>query len=221
MLITTRGIVLKCTKYSETSLIASIFTKERGLRQYIISGIRSKKAKTKAGLLRPMNVVELVAYDRDDKPINRIKELRMGLVYQSIPFEVTKGAVGLFMVEVAQKSIRETEQNESLFNFLEGSFAWLDQTPHSVANFPVSYLVQLSRFVGIFPESARSEMFLNENQSNAMESFLRTNLSDCHLIQVEKPVRQVLLHKMIDFYRHHLEGMQVIYAHEVLKEVFE
>ena len=221
MLMTTRGIVFKCTKYSETSLIVSVFTEVKGLRQYIFNGIRSKKAKTKAGLLRPMNIVELVAYDRDDKGINRVRELRMVRVYESIPFEVMKGTVGLFMIEVAQKSIRETETNVPLFNFLAESFAWLDQARVSVANLPVSYLVHLSRFIGIFPESREAGLILDEIQTEALKKFIRHDFRESHLIPVEKEVRRILLHKLIDFYRQHLEGMQVIYAHEVLREVFE
>ena len=53
MLIATRGIVFRTIKYSESSIIADIYTEARGLQSYYINGIRSEKAKLKAGLLRP------------------------------------------------------------------------------------------------------------------------------------------------------------------------
>jgi DNA repair protein RecO (recombination protein O) len=45
MVIKTRGIVLRAIKYSETSVIADIFTEQFGLRSYIISGVRTSKSK--------------------------------------------------------------------------------------------------------------------------------------------------------------------------------
>ena len=63
MIIKTRGILLKTTKYSETSLICKILTEERGLKSYIISGVRKKKGKTSAGLLQVMSILDLVVYD--------------------------------------------------------------------------------------------------------------------------------------------------------------
>ncbi|MBK9016857.1 MAG: recombination protein O N-terminal domain-containing protein [Saprospiraceae bacterium] len=59
MLIKTRGIVFKAKKYSETSVIVDVFTEEKGLRSYIVSGVRSKRPTVSAGLLQPMTPVEL------------------------------------------------------------------------------------------------------------------------------------------------------------------
>ena len=118
MQIKTRGIVLRSMKYSETSIIADIYTEERGMRSYIISGVRSKKAKIKASQLQIMSLVDMVAYDRQEKGLNRVRELRAAYVFQSLPFDVRKSAVGLFMAELARKTVREPEENKRLFNFL-------------------------------------------------------------------------------------------------------
>jgi DNA repair protein RecO (recombination protein O) len=47
MLDKTEGIVLKTTKYSESSVITSIFTKKYGLLSFIVQGIRSSKKQAK------------------------------------------------------------------------------------------------------------------------------------------------------------------------------
>ena len=59
MLIKTRGIIFKSIKYSETSLILDVYTEELGLQKYIISGVRSKKARTTAGMLQIMSLLDL------------------------------------------------------------------------------------------------------------------------------------------------------------------
>ena len=80
MLIKTRGIVFRSLKYGETSLIVDIFTEERGLRSYLINGVRSKRGKVKASLLQIMSLVEIVAYDKHERGLNRVKEIHPGRV---------------------------------------------------------------------------------------------------------------------------------------------
>ena len=117
MLIKTRGIVFRAVKYSETSFILDIYTEEKGLRTYIVSGVRQKNARVKPSLLQLMTLVEMVVYHRDDKSMTRIKEIKAAHIYHSIPFDIRKGAIGMFMIEVARKTIRESEENRALFQF--------------------------------------------------------------------------------------------------------
>ena len=151
MIIKTRGIVFKTFKYSETSVIAEIYTEEKGLRKYLVSGVRSKKAKVSPTLLQPMSLIDLVAYFREDRDLTRIKEIRPAYVYQSVPFDLFKGAIGLFMIEVAQKTIKESEENKPLFGFLFDVFTFLDQTEQPVSNLHLHYLLELSVQLGFVP----------------------------------------------------------------------
>ena len=93
MLIKTRGIIFRSIKYSETSIITDIFTEEKGLRTYIISGVRKKNARVSASLLQVMSLVDLVVYHRDDKDMTRIKEIKAAHIYQSLPFEIAKSSI--------------------------------------------------------------------------------------------------------------------------------
>ncbi|MEM6967074.1 MAG: DNA repair protein RecO [Bacteroidota bacterium] len=122
MLIKTRGIIFRSIKYSETSIISDIFTEQKGLRTYIISGVRKKNARVSASLLQVMSLVDLVVYHRDDKDMTRIKEIKAAHIYQSLPFDIVKSSVGQFMLELTRKAIREPEENEPLFNFVFQSF---------------------------------------------------------------------------------------------------
>ena len=157
MLIKTRGIIFRSIKYSETSIITDIYTEEKGLRSFIISGVRSKKAKVSASLLQVMTLVDLVAYFREDKDLHRIKEINVEYVYISLPFDIVKGAVGLFMVELARKTIKESEENHKLFTFLFEAFRLLDTTENPVSNFHLSFMVELSGFLGFMPSGEYSE----------------------------------------------------------------
>jgi DNA repair protein RecO (recombination protein O) len=226
-------------KYSETSIITDIYTEQKGMRSYLISGVRSKRAKIKASLLQVMSLVEMVAYDKSEKGLNRVKELKSAYVYQSLPFEVPKSAVGLFMAEMARKAIREPEEHGDLFHFLFHAFRFLDQTHQPVANIHLWFVLKLSAFLGFIPGGDWSQEtpffdlqegifvadapphvhFLEPAQSLLLHQLLDLELETCHTLSMNKQARKSLLLHLIDYYRLHIENFPDIHAHIVLQEV--
>lgn len=240
MLVQTQGIVFKSVKYGESSLILTVYTSQKGLKKYIISGVGSKKPKWNPGLLRPMSLIDMVAFDRSDKAINRIKELSAAYVYNAVPFEVVKGTVGLFFTEVAFKSIKEEEENHSLFNFLWDSFIFLDQTKHLVSNLPIVYLIQLTKYLGFFPHGRWSNTFpffdlaegvfcsnrpsqtyyMESEPGKTFDTFLGIDFADCHSFKTSKSERQIILNHLLDYFRLHISGFGGIKSYDILTEVF-
>lgn len=241
MLFKTRGIIFRSIKYSETSIIADIFTEEKGLRSFIISGVRSKKAKVGASMLQVMNLVEMVAYFREDKDLHRIKEIKAGHVYTSMPFDIVRGAVGLFMIELARKSIKESEENRKLFTFLYEVFRLLDTTENPVFNLHLSFMIELSGYLGFMPggeydeetpifdleegvfvnETPHHIHYLNKQDSALLHQFLNTAIWESHTIKIDRASRKELLNNLLLFYRLHIEDFQKINAHQILEEVLE
>lgn len=240
MLIKTKGIIFRSLKYSETSIIADIYTKTKGLRTYIISGVRSKKARVSASLLQLMSLVDIVAYHREDKEMTRLKEIRPAVIYQSIPFDVFKGAVGMFMIEVAQKAIKEKEENAPLFYYLYDSFCYLDATEESVSNLHLHFILHLTTFIGFRPGGVCDEDtpyfdlkegffsavmpnhidYLDEEQSQLLFQLLEVNRMEAHSIKLTRSQRNDLLENLLLFYRLHIENFPTINSHGILKEVF-
>ncbi len=240
MTIKTRGIVFRAIKYGETSLIVDIYTEEKGLRKYIINGVRSRKAKTKASLLQVMSIIDMVAFDREDRDLNRIQELKSGFIYQGIPFNVIKGAIGLFIAEVARKTIREKEENPALFQFLFEVFTFLDRTKDSPANLHIFFLLGLSSFLGfipggdyaeetpyfdlkegVFTEQEGHAHCLNEHFSALLYQFLETPMEACHHIKMNRAERKALLQDVLSYFQLHIDHFPTINAHLVLQEVLE
>lgn len=241
MLLKTRGIVLKAIKYGETSLIVEIFTEAKGIRKYVINGVRSVKAKSPASLLQVMSLLEIVVYENDAKEINRVKEVRPFYVYKSLPFELRKGSIGLFLAEVCQKTIKEQETNAPLFDFLSGAFQWLDETSDSVANFHLAFLVRLSVFLGFVPNgrySAERPFFdllegmfcaappghthyLLEEKSLILDRLLGTPMTQSYTLSLTREERKTMLVHLMEYYRLHIERLPEINAYEVLREVWD
>lgn len=240
MLLKTRAIVFRTHKYGESSLIVELFTEQRGLRKYIISGVRSAKARTKANLLQVMTLLDIVAYERDDRDLNRLKEIQPATLYQSIPFDVRKGAVGLFMVEVSRKAIQEREENKPLFTFLFERFAELDAATASIANYHLSFLLELSAYLGFHPAGEYCpatpifdlqdgawvsslpphSYFLTDQLAAAFYALLPYQAPEAHQLVLDRELRQKLLSELIRYFQLHLEGMTEVHAHLILREVF-
>ncbi|NJN34167.1 MAG: DNA repair protein RecO [Saprospiraceae bacterium] len=197
MLLKTRGIILRTLKYSETSLITDIFTEEKGLRSYIISGVRTPKAKVAAGLLQVTSLVDLVAYEKEEaNKLNRIKEIKAAHVYTSLPFDVQKSSVAIFMAETARHTLKGVEINAPLFNFLFDIFKFLDETTGNYANLHLCFMLEMSHFLGFQPHNDTytegsifdlkegvfqqghigHSHFLDENKRNYTEGFTPNSL---------------------------------------------
>ena len=236
MLIKTRGIIFKALKYSETSLILDIYTEEKGVRKYIISGVRNKRSKVKTGLLQVATLVDMVAYFRDNKPMNRIKEIKAAQIYESIPFDLMKGTISLFMVELAQKTIKEEEGNRDLFNFLFNRFATLDKLTQINPNYHLYFMLDLTRYLGFYPGGAwsletpwlnmRDGKFVKEEPLH--QYALSRDLSEKVGLLMKKEAvkmaridRQKIVQKLIDYYRIHVENFNGLNTHEILREVLE
>lgn len=239
MLIKTRGIVLRAIKYSETSVIMDVFTEEKGLRSYIVSGVRSRKPQVAASLLQPMNILDMVAYHREDKSLCRTKELSAEYLYESIPFDISKSAVGMFITELLQKTLREPGEQEELFGFLYDFFLFLDTTSDSVKNIHLWFMLQYSAHLGFMPgerftpntsvfdlqegmfmETAASSHSLQPHFAKLLDELLHCDISVCHEVKMSKEDRKYLLSELVKYYKLHVESLTELNAYAVLEVVF-
>lgn len=239
MIIKTSGIILRTVKYSETSIIADIYTREKGLRSYIVSGVRTQKSKVSAGLMQVMSLVDIIAYDREEKGLNRIKEIKAAHVYISLPFDVLKASVGVFIAEVIRRAIRETDENKELFDFLFSVFQYLDETKKSYANLHLCVLVELANYLGIqlyedgYDQNAVFDLkegvftsqtvghphFLNKKLSHILRGVILTNWKNCYQLKISRDERKQLLAELVTYYRLHIDNFPEINSLKILQEI--
>jgi DNA repair protein RecO (recombination protein O) len=235
----TAGIILHSLKYSETSIIARVYTRETGLQSYLVPGVRKAKARFKKNLFQPLSIVELVAYHKERESLQHIKEISCPQPYDSIPYAVNKSSIALFLAEILNHALKNQEANAQLFDFLSESFKQLDQTHENIANFHLIFLIRLSRYLGFKPRdnhdkhhrffNIREGMFqhkaddpgycLSERLSLIFLQLINTETFYEQELRISKKVRKDLLQKTIDYYRYHLEGMPEIKSHNVLEAV--
>jgi DNA repair protein RecO (recombination protein O) len=141
MLKKTAGIVLSHIKYKDSSIIVRIFTRELGLKAYLVNGVRSLGKGSKIALYQPLTLLDLVVYDKENSGLQRISEAKIKHPQLLIPFDMARTSLALFSTEVISRSILEGYQNEELFDFLEESIATLDNPKTNLSHFPLVFLL--------------------------------------------------------------------------------
>ena len=239
MLISTKGIVFRSVKYSETSFITDIYTETKGLQSFIISGVRKAKTTTGAGLFQPGSLLELVTYYREDKKLHRIKEAKSGYPFREIPFSIHKTAVSVFMSELCSKTVQESEPNPEVFQFLWESYIFLDETRDAIANLPITFMSNLTRFLGFMPQipSGKTPFFdLKDGifceSPYAMEwskdgeiipllkSFFTIHIKDAYQINCSRQERKEILDTLMKYYAFHVSGFSKLNSPEIYGGIF-
>ena len=238
MLIKVNGLVTRCIKYAESSLIFDLYTKDFGRVSMIIGGVRKKRTRIPASIFQLMNWIEVVVYLKDPKTLNRVKEARPIVHYKDLPFNLRKRSIGLFMTEVIQKTIREHEPNHALFQFLHDTYLFLDRSEQPVENLHLVFLLQLTQYLGFLPHGVYSEekpyldllkgsfesqqhpvYTLDKGASKLLSDLNQHVAATCHHLLITREQRQNLIQSLITFYKLHLDKMPEIQTHAILADV--
>lgn len=239
MLHKTRGIVLKTTLYSESSVIVQMFTEKFGIQSYMINGVKKPKAKIRMNMLQPLHLVDMVVYHKTNTSIQRISELRPAPIFRSIPYDIIKSTIVLFLNEVLYKSIRQQTTDEHLFDFIFSAICWFDESEEINVSFHLAFLLKLSRFLGFAPSTqTKSDQsyfdlqegefkssiplhpyFLDKHDASLFISLFSLPFEKINEINIENQTRRLILDKILVYYTLHTASFGDIRSHLVLEDV--
>lgn len=234
------GIIFRKTKYSETSLIVEIFTREKGIRSFIFNGVRKANARISAAMLDHMNIVNIIAYDKDNEKLARVKEINLHHHYRHLSLDVVKSSLGIFLLEMTRDCIKEKEANHELYDFITEWYIYLDQCEHQVSCFHLMYLLELTKFLGFEPmnnfdeehniqfdlleghyvnQISISKYLLPIERSIFIRQLLSSTKNQLAYIKIPKEIRNELLHDIIKFYRLHIDNFKEPKSLQVVKAI--
>lgn len=228
MLQKTRGIALSYIRYRETSIISRVYTEEFGLQSYIVNSVRTARSKNnRIALFQPLTLLEMVVYYKDDRDLHRLSEVKTSHPFRSLPFEVAKSTIALFVTEMLNKVLKEEAGSPVLFGFLTDAVLFLEEARTNYENFHLTLLLKLSFFLGFGPESARQfEEQLRENSypflpdtelDEALNTMLRQPFGTP--IVLARAARNELLDALVAYYQIHIDSIGEVKSLPVLREV--
>ncbi|MEI6817001.1 MAG: DNA repair protein RecO [Bacteroidota bacterium] len=237
----TRGIIFHTIKYGETGLIVKIYTETSGLQSFIISNVTSKKTKMKGGIFEPMTLVELIFEPKENRSLQRIKEIRTSPTFHSISTDIVKSSLLLFMNEIVYKSIKEQgHPDQPLFDYIFTSLLILDLNPKPNPNFHLYFMVQLSRLFGFFPLGEYSELTpyfdlkegkfiqsniellitMNENLSSDLYFLMNCDIDELENLKLNHSIRKSLMNKLLLYFELHLSTFKNMKTPDILEAIF-
>lgn len=241
----TKGIVLRCTQYGDTSVIVSIYTELFGIQSYLVKGVRkiSKKGNNTAVFFMPASILDLQVYHNELKQLQFIKEFQWGYLYRQISFDVIKNAVAMFAVELLQHSLKQPEANADLFYFIEDCFKQLDESSATTtANFPLYFSLKLGEQLGFGIQGSYSEQtpvldlqegfytnelplhpyFIEKDFAELTSRVLAAKqISHLDNLGLNQKTRRQLLDLYMQYFMLHITNFTALRSLEVLKEVLE
>jgi DNA repair protein RecO (recombination protein O) len=238
MVITTPAIVLSALKYGEADLIVCCFTKEAGIKTYLLRRIlKSKKGKLRTSYFQPLTLLDLIAVHKDKGTLERINEAKVREPYRSLHTNVAKSGMVMFLAEILKTCIQEEEANPELYDFVANALIWLD-THEEIANFHILFLLQLTYYLGFFPDPSEIEAkYFNllegcfqEIHTHAycetgpavvyLKEFFGINFDELQNINQGKTTRLAALNLLLLYYKLHLQGFKNPKSLLVLNQLF-
>jgi DNA repair protein RecO (recombination protein O) len=192
----------------------------------------------KPGFFQPVTLLDLTIYHKEKSNLQSIREVHFSDPYQTVPFDIRKSSMALFINELLYKTIREEERNPSLFEFIHTSCLQLDRLA-AVNHFHLLFAIRLTRYLGIYPQMDYSDRnsffnlregmfqatppdhpdFLDRKLSEVFSRFLSEPTEEIENLRLPLATRILLLDKVMQYYQFHLPGFTGLKSTEILHEI--
>lgn len=238
MLVTTNGIILSKLKYKDNDLIVKCYTEQLGVVSLILRGVfKSKKGHSKNAYFQLLSQLQLVIDYKNNRTLQTVKEVKLNYLYTSLHTNVLKSSIVMFLSEVLTTTLKEEEQNKTLFSYLETTLQWLDV--HSeYSNFHLLFLLNLTKYLGFYPEvnnitlpffnlrdgkfdiTEQDKYTISGSNIIVLKQLLGTTFDDLSLLKINAKQRQSFLNMILLYFELHLGSFKKPKSLKIFNQVF-
>lgn len=250
MLSKTEAIVLHAIKYGDKKVIVDMFTRQHGRLSFVVTLPKTAQGKLKKQYFQPLTLLTIEA---DVRPQLQLQKLRDASILTPLPTLLSNPAklsISLFLSEFLFHALKGEQQNAPLFDYVASGIQWLDESERGYANFHLTFLMHLSRFLGFYPnleergelrvESGESVQnlyfdlraatfcgapplhrdFLMPDEAGMLRLMMRMDFATMHLFRLNREQRGRCIEVALQFYRLHLPDFPDLRSLDVLKELW-
>lgn len=229
-----KAIVLSKVKYRDNDLIVKCYTEKRGVVSYLIkSAYKKKNTIAYFQLLSQLSIEENY---KANQSLQYISEVKLNNAYSTLHSNVLKSSVVLFLAEVLASVLKEEEQNQALYTYIETGFMWLDNE-NKFANFHILFLLKLTQHLGFYPEQPKNnelifnlesglfETDLNKysmslTNNDVLKALLGMKFDALNTLKLNAKQRQSFLNDLLKYFELHLGNFRKPKSLVVLNQVF-
>lgn len=238
MLISSSAIVLSKVRYQDNDLIIKCFTRDLGVVSYMVKNISvSKKSKNRFAFFQLLNIIDLETNFNPNRSIQYIKDLKIKYSFKSLNTNIYKSSVVMFLSEILSTIIHNEIEDVELFDFIEDSLIWYDQSEDSSA-FYLIFLMKITNYLGFYPDCTNMdynyfnlEEGLFENSKNSkyvisgddlvlFKTILGIKFDSNKLPFIDKLKKKDILKNILIYYKLHVDGFKDPKSLKVLNQIF-
>ena len=234
-------IALRTIKYSDSRSILSAWSAERGYVSFAMPAGKGREAGRRRALTMPLAAFEGVCDIRNDRDVMFIRDLKPMHVGMAMISDPAKLAMALFLAEVFEKLLRNSQHDDALSLLIFDTVDALNRTnARGVANFALWTLYRLTVPLGIEPdmsdwrpqalfdlEAARWRMSLptagmsfGGDEAKAVRMLSRLNRDNIERLRMTREARRALLDGLLHYYDVHYCKVTPLHSLDVVSELF-
>lgn len=221
-------------------MIVDMFTREVGRLSFIVPLPKTPKSRMKKQYFQPMTLLEIECDVRQRVQLQKLKDVRLLSAYASVPFSPEKLALSLFTAEFLYHALRSEQCNEPLFAYVCDAMRWLDAVETGFANFHLTFLMRLSRFLGFYPnlddyvdgcvfdlraatfslQVPTHRDFLQPDDAQRIHTLMRMDFPTMRLYRLSRHDRNRIVDVLLYYYRLHIPQFPELKSLSVLQELW-
>lgn len=236
-----RAIILHTIKHGDNGHIVYMYSERYARISCYVNSSKSGRpliGKSKIAL-QPLTIIEYVGSKSDRSSFHRISQVKRAYIPDRMIFDIRKSTIALFMAEVVYKIVRDTEQDQLLFDFLYSSIVALDKLEGGESSFHLYFMVKLLPFLGYTSNNSYSEgsffdikkssfVVIRPSHANYFEifesklfaQFLASDITILSEIKCGRALRVSLLNNIVRYISLHHEASYNIVSLKILCEIF-
>ena len=215
MLAKSEGIVLNHFKYTDSKQIITILTKQFGKIPVLVY----KSKKSNSSIFQPFSIIRGEFELKQNREIQRLKDYDIDFVPNHIISDINRNTIAIFLLEFLSRIVPNEQINDTKYLYIREAIQYLEFAQKSILNFHLVFLVQFTKFLGIYPGVENS--FFSEFQKQ-FEHFnlMETSLSNSDEIVITTKQRNDTLNIILAYYSQYFPEIQKLKSLNVLREIF-
>lgn len=240
MLTKSKAIVLRTVRYGDCGLVVDMLTPAMGRVTFFCHVAKGRRGSMKRQMFQPLSILDVEFDMRQRLQMQRLKSADVAVPFTTIPFDVSKSAIAIFVAEFLSYATRGWQEDTALFAYVADSLLWLDGARQGYANFHIVFMLRMSRFLGFYPYldsysegfwfdlrdgvftpmRPRHDDFVVPDEARRIITLMRLRFSTMHLFAMSRDERNRCTEQILAYYRLHIPSFPELKSLPVLKELF-
>jgi len=238
MVASASAIVLSKIRYKDNDIIVKLFTKEYGVISFIVkTGSNLKKSKAKLVYFQELTILDIQFNYNSKRELQYIKEINIKYNYASCHSDLKKSSIIMFLSEVLSNILIHQKKEEELYEYIEESLITYDSNKTNSC-FHLIFLVQLTRFLGFYPDesnnnfkyfnleegfyesSKSSDYSITKDDLELFNKILGTKFDSNPLPTLNSSETMKILNIILVYYKLHINNFKNLKSLEIIRNIF-